>query len=178
MHDSHKNIKDCTSWQQVKRAIRPLTTNKAHRKRSDISPFLEQKNRSWKLSCDDDSASSIISAAQKTIIAGDVTALNYRQAKRFVAGKLPFDDKLDLHALTQRQAFESVVSFIEDAQRKNYRHVRVITGKGKGVLRKAIFVWFNQQRMRKIILSSTYAQNRHGGKGAIYVLLRRRKNTV
>ena len=59
----------------------------------------------------------------------------------------------------------------------------MITGKGlkgdtwsPGVLREAVPGWLNAPPLRGIVLSFAYAQPQHGGSGALYVLLKRRRD--
>ena len=56
----------------------------------------------------------------------------------------------------------------------------VITGKGgfgdaRGVLREAVPRWLNESDLRPRVLSCAWAQPKHGGAGALYVLLRRQR---
>ncbi len=56
----------------------------------------------------------------------------------------------------------------------------VITGKGLmkedgGVLRQQVPRWLNQSPNRGRVLAFDYAQQKHGGMGALYVLLKRRR---
>jgi DNA-nicking Smr family endonuclease len=57
----------------------------------------------------------------------------------------------------------------------------VITGKGlgdslgRGVLRQAVPRWLNQAPNRARILAVMPAQPKHGGTGALYVLLKRQR---
>jgi len=58
--------------------------------------------------------------------------------------------------------------------------VLVITGKGgrtsgDGVLRAAVPRWLNEAPNRTRLLAFTPAQPKHGGAGALYLLLRRRR---
>jgi DNA-nicking Smr family endonuclease len=60
------------------------------------------------------------------------------------------------------------------------RTVLVITGKGgfgdaRGVLREAVPRWLNEGDLRPRVLSCAWAQPKHGGAGALYVLLRRQR---
>ena len=56
----------------------------------------------------------------------------------------------------------------------------VITGKGaregEGVLRRAVPRWLGEPGCRARVLAVAPAQPRHGGEGALYVLLRRKRD--
>jgi DNA-nicking Smr family endonuclease len=45
-----------------------------------------------------------------------------------------------------------------------------------GVLRAQMPRWLNEPRLRRRVLSFQTAQPRHGGEGAFYLLLRRKKD--
>jgi DNA-nicking Smr family endonuclease len=54
----------------------------------------------------------------------------------------------------------------------------VVTGKGLetgGTLRHMVPRWLNEEPNRARVLAYSPAQPRHGGSGALYVLLRRRR---
>lgn len=111
---------------------------------------------------------------------GSRDGLDRRKAERLSRGKLPIEATLDLHGLRQAEAHRRLESFLADSQAAGKRCVLVVTGKGlhkeeAGVLRSAVPRWLNEQPNRARVLSFDYAQPRHGGTGALYVLLRRRR---
>jgi DNA-nicking Smr family endonuclease len=109
--------------------------------------------------------------------------LDRASAERLKRGKYPIDDRLDLHGMTQDEAHRALDSFIAGAAKQGLRCVIVITGKGLrglaegsgdlGILRNAVPRWLNESGLRAKVLAFTAAQPRHGGGGALYVLLRR-----
>lgn len=92
--------------------------------------------------------------------------------------------RLDLHGHTEEQAYGRLLAFIENAYRKNYRCVLIITGKGLrssdnwwqevGILKKQVPRWFEEEPMRSKITTYTIAKPEHGGTGALYVFIRRK----
>ena len=65
------------------------------------------------------------------------------------------------------------------AESAGKRCVLVITGKGLssgGVLRDQVPRWLNLAPNRARVLAFDYARQHHGGAGALYVLLKRRRN--
>ncbi|HYB11116.1 MAG TPA: Smr/MutS family protein [Alphaproteobacteria bacterium] len=95
-------------------------------------------------------------------------------------GGFPIEGRLDLHGHTQEEAHAALVSFVENAHLSGKRCLIVITGKGgvgrqSGVLRGAVPRWLNSEPMRRRILAFASAQPKHGGGGALYVLLRRQR---
>ena len=111
---------------------------------------------------------------------GSRDGLDRRKADRFRRGKLPIEATLDLHGLRQGEAHGRLERFLADCQGAGKRCVLVVTGKGVhkdqgGVLRAAVPRWLNEAPNRARVLSFDYAQQKHGGTGALYVLLRKRR---
>jgi len=119
-------------------------------------------------------------AAELPIEHGRAAGVDRRSAERLRRGRLPVEARLDLHGYTQDQAHAALERFLDGAQGRGLRCVLVITGKGTtteagGVLRGQVPHWLNEPGNRARVLAFDYAQPKHGGLGAIYVLLRRRK---
>jgi len=114
------------------------------------------------------------------LLHGTRDGLDRRKAERLSRGKLPIEATLDLHGLRQAEAHRRLEGFLAESQAVGKRCVLVVTGKGQhkeeaGVLRAAVPRWLNEPPNRARVLSFDYAQPRHGGTGALYVLLRRRR---
>ncbi len=105
--------------------------------------------------------------------------LDRKGAARLKRGEMAIAGRLDLHGLTQDEAHRALVRFVERAHEAGSRTVLVITGKGggagEGVLRRAVPRWLGEARCRKLVLAVAPARPRHGGEGALYVLLRRKR---
>lgn len=107
--------------------------------------------------------------------------LDKRTGQKLVRGQLPLEGRLDLHGMTQDQAHGRLTRFIATSAEAGKRCVLVITGKGlkptgeTGVLRKAVPRWLNSTELRPLVLAIRYAQSKDGGEGALYVLLKRRR---
>lgn len=111
---------------------------------------------------------------------GASPGVDRRTADRFRRGKMAVDGRIDLHGMTQEQAHGALHHFIESRYATGARCVLVITGKGargEGILRRAVPRWLNDARLRPLILSFSHAQIPDGGEGALYVLLRRQRET-
>lgn len=106
---------------------------------------------------------------------------------RMKRGKLIPEAKLDLHGMTQDHAYPELNRFIHRSYGLGYRLVLVITGKGKnkddmgpipvrfGVLKHQVPQWLRHGDMAPLILQITQANVKHGGSGAYYVYLKRRR---
>lgn len=108
----------------------------------------------------------------------------FTQMKR---GKLKPEGKLDLHGMTMDRAHPALTRFILSAQGQGKRLVLVVTGKGKhrddagpipvrlGVLRHQVPQWLSMPPLSSVVLQVSQANIRHGGGGAYYVYLRRKR---
>jgi len=117
---------------------------------------------------------------------GTTDNIDRRTAEKFKRGEFAIEKTLDLHGYKEKDAYESVVSFIKQAYLQKCRCVLIITGKGlhkeeedwfevRGILRNSVPQWLNTPDLRPLILSFSYAQPADGGEGALYVLLRRKR---
>lgn len=118
-----------------------------------------------------------------------LAALEPRMRRRLGRGA-EVDARIDLHGLTQAAAHRRLHGFILDAQRLGHGVVLVITGKGdgkgdsgatrfgdteRGVLRRAVPLWLADPVLRAYVVGFEPAARRHGGEGALYVRIRRRR---
>lgn len=101
--------------------------------------------------------------------------LDRRTAERLRRGQMPVEARLDLHGHSRIRAYEALGRFIAGAYGSGLRCVLVITGKGGGVLRAGVPEWLAEPSLRGMILKTATARPEHGGEGALYVLLRRRR---
>lgn len=109
--------------------------------------------------------------------------ISRRLRQRIARGTEEIGARLDLHGLTQREAFAALLRFLVRAQAQGATNVLVITGKGstdgdygseRGVLKRQVPHWLRQPEFREFILGFEDAHRAHGGEGALYIRLRRR----
>lgn len=113
------------------------------------------------------------------------TEVNRRQLKRFKSGAAGIDAVLDLHGKGESEARFAFYAFLENALACGHRCLLVITGKGreytpslferKGKLNTLLPQWVENAPMAADILRLEQAKPRHGGQGAYYLLLRRKR---
>jgi DNA-nicking Smr family endonuclease len=106
--------------------------------------------------------------------------IDRRTAERLRKGKLAIDRRLDLHGMTEAAAHAVLDRFVRQAWQDGARVLLVITGKGSvreggGVLRRNLPRWLAAGENAPRVLRIETAQPHHGGSGASYVLLRRRR---
>jgi DNA-nicking Smr family endonuclease len=95
--------------------------------------------------------------------------------RRLREGRFSIEAELDLHGLTRAQAQLALKDFVRDCIDQRMGCVRVIHGKGTRsgpggpVLKSSVHGWLAQWEE---VLAYASARHRHGGSGAIYVLLR------
>lgn len=98
--------------------------------------------------------------------------------KKISKGRVDIEARIDLHGLTQSEAYELLYGFLLGAHARGLKHVMVITGKGRsfgsaGILRQAVPHWFSTPIFRLLVSAYEDAARHHGGDGALYVRLRR-----
>ena len=115
--------------------------------------------------------------------------LDRRLRQRLARGAVAVEGRIDLHGLTQAEAHRRLAAFLESAQVRGLRLVLVITGKGggdeeaswfgtrdgRGVLRRLVPQWLGLPEFRRFVVGFEPAQRTHGGEGALYVKVRRRR---
>lgn len=113
-----------------------------------------------------------------------------RTAQRLQRGRMPIEARLDLHGRQQTAAHRELTAFISASYAIGRRCVLIITGKGtpgadeadeimpdrrRGVLKRQVPLWLSEPGLGDKVLSVQPARRQHGGDGALYVLLRRRR---
>jgi len=112
-------------------------------------------------------------------IQGTVRGLDARVFEKLRTGRFSLEDRLDLHGMNLDQAKPALMEFL----RRNYlaetRCVLLIPGRGRnsfmgmGILRQEVSTWLTHEPLKRVVLAFCTALPKHGGAGALYVLLRR-----
>lgn len=130
---------------------------------------------------------STYSKALEEMVYGGVDKNTLRRFKR---EEFAVEAVLDLHGMTENEAYASVDNFIPQSYALGRRCVIIVTGKGlnlhnndddfaaHGVLKKLVPMWLNQPRLRGMILVYKHPSARLGGNGALYILLRRNRENL
>ncbi|GGH91229.1 hypothetical protein GCM10007363_10610 [Pseudomonas fluvialis] len=98
------------------------------------------------------------------------------QLRKLKAGQVAFEGSLDLHGMSVEKARENLWEFLAEATRLEVRCVRITHGKAarldgrKPLLKSHVNTWLRQHPH---VLGFTSCLPRHGGTGALYVLLKR-----
>lgn len=112
--------------------------------------------------------------------------------KNLKKGSFYIDKKIDFHGKNLLESEERFTKTILDCYNNGHRCLLFITGKGlykknnsqkndqpklyHGVIRSAFISWAQSKKFSKQILSFEQASLGHGGDGAFYVYLRKKKN--
>lgn len=95
--------------------------------------------------------------------------------KKIKKGNFPIDGSLDLHGLTLSQAMSAVYQFLEEALASGHRLLLVVHGKGlSGSERRSAIKneVLHELQEHPQVLGLISAAERHGGAGAVYILLK------
>jgi DNA-nicking Smr family endonuclease len=176
---------DDALWAEIKRTIRPLDHKTAPADEEQTGDSIRKR--------DTISGASRIPQSEKPVSrfprapkpppSPSGPALDRKSRRRLSRGRKDVDDRLDLHGLNQAAAFHALIGFLRAAQADGKRLVLVITGKGRseygdpGVLRTAVPKWLSGSEFRGVVAGVEEAGRRHGGGGALYVRLRRRRSS-
>ncbi len=112
-------------------------------------------------------------------VEGAVQGLPYHILRKLRRGEFSYQDHLDLHGYTRREAYHTTVAFVEAAYTHGHRCVLIVPGRGrnstekKSVLKESLIRWLTQHPLKHLVLAFSSARSCDGGLGAVYVLLRR-----
>lgn len=122
-----------------------------------------------------------------TPLDGAVPGLDRRSAERLRRGRTEPEARIDLHGHTAEEAHGVLSAFVRRCHGQGLRVVLVITGKGRapeeghwaaprrGVLRESVPRWLSLPPLAPLVAGVYPAHVKHGGGGALYVHLKRRR---
>jgi len=154
-------------WGRYTRGITHVCKKK--RNTSGAKPTKTRKDRN-------DTTLSLLRVSNNDSEQDFAITLERNREKAFRQGNIEIDAKLDLHGLTQAEAFEALAAFVNKNVNAGKRLFLVITGKGPagtGVLRRHFKSWLTQLPEARRILTVKQAAIKHGGEGAFYVLMKK-----
>ena len=175
---------DREMWGKVARTLTPLHPERAKTLEQEMAQALETTSVSAPTR---PKTATAIQAPQpaKPPVHPPLHQLEHRFRKKLVRGKKSLDARIDLHGLTQHHAHDRLRGFLYEAQARGHQVVLVITGKGKGpdpaymdergILRRMVPQWLAQPDLRNVVIGYEEAHTSHGGGGALYVRIRKRK---
>lgn len=108
------------------------------------------------------------------VVSGPAPEIRGHAEARLRRGRLEPEARIDLHGHSYEAAYCSLAAFLTRAYAEEKRLVLVITGKG-GVLRPHLPLWLNAPELQDLVIGMREAHAKHGGGGAFYVALQKRK---
>ena len=152
-------------WQQVARTVSPLDGGRALATEATAPSAVS-------------SAPANAARPEPTRLPPPTPAgLDRRTAQRLRRGRLPIDRRFDLHGHTQASGHAALLAFVVRARADGCRQVLVVTGRGRdggGVLKRTVPRWLAEPAFHRHVHAFQEAGPRHGGAGALYLILRRR----
>ncbi len=107
-------------------------------------------------------------------MARNVPGVDGSTIRKLKRGQVVIDARLDLHGMGRMDAREALMAAIQEAYARGARCVLVITGKGL-ILREQLPQWLADPLIAPRVLTMQEAAPEHGGGGAFYVLVRRKR---
>ncbi len=176
MTDEDKYSEDDASlWQEMTKDVKPLE-GKSMKMPPHERPKRQKEDIRAKPRKSSEPAQPQTSRPKK---ARTGTDLDKRTDERLRRGQMPIEAQLDLHGMTQDEAYAALGPFILCSYEQGKRCVLVITGKGKtgpGILKKRVPEWLTDTDLQPAILKTYPAKPKDGGAGALYVYLRRQRD--
>lgn len=188
---SRKNfeVPDHGLWDEVKRAIQPLSIRKQLKARPKIKGIVLQPQML---------TSHIEPVLNRNSLRTEppaISSFDRRTTQKLGRGQADPEARLDLHGENLETARMQLLNFITIQRLRGVRLVLVITGKGaspyarhtlhghshfhtperEGKLRREVPLMFHEAIFRAHIVGFQPAHPKHGGGGAFYVRLRKRE---
>ena len=165
-------------FQEAIRGVKPLKNDRIdlYSNPENIRPFMDKQQYD-----DIHNHTPISDQSEAQTVGGEEfiffarSGLQQKTQKQLRQGKITIDDHLDLHGLSIDEARETLLEFIDFAQKQQIRCIRLVHGKGyrsdtdKPVLKNKVNTWLRQH---PDILAFSSAQPGDGGTGAVYILLK------
>lgn len=108
-------------------------------------------------------------------------------------GQQSVEAVIDLHGMRQDEAHQALRAFLWREQARGCKLALVVTGKGaagaggalfgqgdgheRGVLKRSVPHWLRSPDLRPLVVGFEEAEQRHGGSGALYIRLRRSRES-
>lgn len=175
---SSRRFDDSELWDRVKKTTKPLHTNHA------ASEFEKQMGsfgaaKPIQMKPNPRVIRPFRAEPEITVsLAPKPNLLDQSTTRKISKGKINIDSKIDLHGMTQAEAYSRLYRFIEMAYATGRRTILVITGKGvkgEGILKTMVPRWLSEPSFRLMVSAYNESHISHGGGGALYVRIRKKK---
>lgn len=123
-----------------------------------------------------DTAAMMHAVGPEEALAFARNGVQQRVLQKLRAGQMPWQAAVDLHGCTVDEAREAVLAIVREGHQEGLQVVKVVHGKGlmngQALLKTCVNGWLRQLPE---VLAFASCLPRDGGTGAVYVLLRRRR---
>lgn len=184
------SAEDADLWQRVAGTAKPLTRGKNRNVELPDIPVAsgpeDAASTAEKKKQHRSTADKAPAETQKPASPPPLGNYDRGEVRSLAGGKLALDGRIDLHGLRQHEAHTALGAFLQKSQARGHRHVLVITGKGgrasnggieRGVLSREVPRWLGEPEFRQVVVGFAPAHKRHGGEGALYVRLRKSRQS-
>ncbi|WP_428249086.1 Smr/MutS family protein [Ferrovibrio sp.] len=178
-------VPDGEAWGHVAKDVRPLKRG-PDRVPAPLAPMPKVLRPEAPFPSDVTRAENLRKRPAKAAPPKQLPQMDGRLKQRLVQGRIPVEQRIDLHGLTLREAERAMDRLLRDCIARGQRGLLVITGKGldksaeppplferRGVLRAWLPEYLRHGPWRDQILGIAPARQEQGGAGAFFVLLRR-----
>ena len=174
---------DAEIWNKITRTAKPLN-NQRNSYSGNIENFAQEIEAKYFSSTPvsklRSTASSIYQPPAQLKPAKQTARIDLKTTRKIQKGSISIDGRLDLHGLTQDDAYQVLFDRVEDAFYSGKKILLIITGKGnmgRGILRERVPQWLASAPFSIMVSEIGTAHASHGGAGALYVRIRRRRIT-
>lgn len=170
MEDWENFIKHCEKEKALKQSE---LTEKGKKLLNKIKISIKNKENDFKIMNQnlDFNSKNIVIDKNETL------GIDSKSDKNLRLGKYHIDYTLDLHGFTLDEAYLKVKQTFEIAISKGFRCLLIITGKGlhsqNKTIKTSLEEWLKEPFFSNKIIKWTDAQQKDGGTGAVYVLLKK-----
>jgi len=156
---------------------KPLQQNKYSTEKTKSKPLIRKKdaeNHKLDIAPLRLQGDSTIAADDKLSFQGN--GVQNRLMKKLKQGNLAFEDVLDLHGQNVEQAYQAIMQFLHHCQQHRIQNTLIVHGQGYRsaggipVLKQNVDYWL---RHHDAVLAFHSATPADGGKGAVYILIRK-----
>lgn len=170
-------------WRQVARTVTPLAGRKP------VEPEPEAAQEKPVPAAENAPPQAVFSPGRPSAKPAPppLVPLERRLRTQLRRGQQGVEAVIDLHGLRQEEAHSALRGFLRLQQQRGAKLVLVVTGKGiagdvpygeeRGILRRNVPHWLRLPDLRPLVLGFDEAEQRHGGAGALYIRLRRSRET-
>jgi DNA-nicking Smr family endonuclease len=138
-------------------------------------PYPKAQNIDIEANFKADATHEIEALQQEDIIRFSIPGVQKNTLKKLRKGQFGIDAEIDLHGLNSREAKQQLLRFLYSCVEEGVRCAHIIHGKGYGstdkmpILKNNLNLWLRQHQE---VLAFCSSPPKHGGAGALHVLLR------